>query len=245
MSSLRAVALITAFLVSGSVGLSQTPSSSPPGTQPAPPGPLGAGKAEARQPTSPASQPARQPATQPAAQPATRPASQPAARPVARPTTQPAVKEMSFNAITLDGRAIVVPQDYAGKLVLVSFWATWCPSSGRELPFWREAYEKYHDRGVEFIGLPTDKNRKVKEEQVRRFLQAYSITWPQVFDDAPTLAQKFGVITLPTSFLIDGDTGQVLLQGNTIRKVNLAKQIEALLERRAQAVQQAPATTQP
>lgn len=151
---------------------------------------------------------------------------------------------MSFAAVTLDGRVIRVPNDYAGKLVLVSFWATWCPSSNRELPYWKEAYTRYRGRGVVFLGVPTDKNRNRTEQVVRNFLEKNGVTWPQVFDDAPLLASMFGVDSLPTSFLVDGDTGIVLLQGNELRKRNLNRQLEAALESRAQATSR-PATTQP
>jgi thiol-disulfide isomerase/thioredoxin len=176
--------------------------------------------------------------------PASVPASRAASRPASQPTAHPRVKEMCFAAVTLDGRVTQVPRDYAGKLVLVSFWATWCPSSKRELPYWKDAYAKYHDRGLEFLGLPTDKNRKRSEQLVRQFLAKNEITWPQAFDDAPVLSGIFGVESLPTSFLVDGDTGAVLLQGDELRKKNLEKQLEAVFQNRAVATSQ-PACTQP
>jgi thiol-disulfide isomerase/thioredoxin len=151
----------------------------------------------------------------------------------------PTIKQMSFAAVTFDGRVIQVPRDYAGRLVLVSFWATWCPSSNRELPYWKDAYAKYQARGLEFLGLPTDKNRKRTEQVVRQFLDKNEIAWPQAFDDAPMLSNIFGVESLPTSFLVDGDSGAVLLQGNELRKKRLDQQLQAVLESRTQAGRQA------
>jgi thiol-disulfide isomerase/thioredoxin len=160
-----------------------------------------------------------------------------------RPTTQrfapPTVERMTFSAVTIDGHGVTVPDDYPGKLILVSVWATWCPSSNRELPFWKEAYAKYHDRGVEFVGLATDKNRKRSAEVVSKFLKDNGIVWPQIYEEAPEIALTYKADTLPTSFLVDGDSGKVLFQGGSIRKANLAKQLDTLLEQRAKA------TTQP
>ncbi len=138
-------------------------------------------------------------------------------------------KAIPFTTTTMSGGKIDFPKAYPGKLVLVTFWASWCPHCRQEIPFWREAYEKYHDQGLVMIGLPTDKNRGATAEKIADFVKTNQMSWDQVFDDAPALSQKYGARAVPTSFLVDGDTGQVLAQKREIRRDDLGKVIEAQL----------------
>lgn len=163
--------------------------------------------------------------------PSVAPASRPAVSPLATTqTTQSATPEfVRIMTATIDGYAVAIPGNYAGKLVLIHVWATWCPSCAREVPFWKEAYATYHDRGVEFLGLPTDKNRRTSEAGVRAGVARHGLTWSQVYEDAPSLSMELKANTIPMSFLVDGDTGEVFFKGNAIRKKNLARRIEEAL----------------
>ena len=163
----------------------------------------------------------------------TTPTSQPGvAKP---PMSQPAPPEyVRLLTATMDGMAVALPGNHSGKLVLVHVWATWCPSCAREVPFWKEAYTRFHDRGVEFLGIPTDKNRGTPEDRVRAGVQRHGLTWPQVYEDGPSLSLELGADTIPMSFLVDGDTGEVFFKGNVVRKKNLAKRIEESLLLKAQ-----------
>lgn len=205
-----------------------------------------------RQAVSPTSQPSAHPTPQPAVQPnpLPKPASQPAAKPTSQPVPKasPAPRHIQLFGTTIDGEGTLLPGDYAGKLVLVHVWATWCPSCKRELPFWKDAYAKYHDQGVAFLGLPTDQNRNRTEDLVRQFLLREAITWPQIYADAPRLSDAFGVETLPWPMLVDGDTGEVLAEGDALRKQNLARRIDQfLVHKQRQSAESAavPATSQP
>jgi len=130
---------------------------------------------------------------------------------------------------SLSGKTIDFPAAYHGKLVMVTFWATWCPVCKRELPYWRAAWTKYHDRGLEIIGLTTDANRHRGPEIVEPFLKANGIAWDVIYDGAPDISIKYGADSLPMSYLIDGDTGAVLAQGARLRSANLAKTIDRFL----------------
>src|SRR5881394_1919242 len=68
----------------------------------------------------------------------------------AEPTSQPAAAPTygtmhPFVSDTLDGNQIRVPEDFSGKIVLVTFWATWCPKCGAEIPYWKECWKECHD----------------------------------------------------------------------------------------------------
>jgi len=179
--------------------------------------------------------PVAAPSPAPAGAPSTAPAGTPSSAPVVSPAALE--KAIPFSATSLSGDKIEFPQAYAGKLVLLSIWATWCPHCRREVQFWRDAYDKYHNEGLEIIGLVTDGSRGTQAEKVAEFVKQNQMTWPQVFDDAPRLSQLYGTRSVPWSFLIDADTGRVLAQKKEVRKEALAKVIEEQLAiKKARAV---------
>ncbi len=108
-----------------------------------------------------------------------------------------------FEAKDLDGKPLSV-SNYKGKILLVDFWATWCGPCVFELPNVLKAYEKYHDKGFEIVGVSLDDS----EPKLRSFLKDKNMTWSQYFDGARwknKLAQKYGVQGIPATFLLDGD----------------------------------------
>jgi len=91
-----------------------------------------------------------------------------------------------------------------GKVVLVDFWATNCDPWKNDLPRLKELYAKYHSKGFEIVGVSLDGD---KADTVR-FVQSSGITWPIAFEQgglesAPALS--YGIIALPTQFLIGAD----------------------------------------
>ena len=135
-----------------------------------------------------------------------------------RPTgaTWPGQTVPAFEARTLDGATIRFPADYRGKLVLLDFWATWCPPCRGEIPHLVAAYEKFRGRGFEIIGVTLDRGR-ASPAYVREFVKDQRMTWPQVYDDAAILAGEYRVSGIPMAFLVDGDTGRLLNAGGALR----------------------------
>ena len=109
--------------------------------------------------------------------------------------------ELSFTAT--DGRKIDM-SDLRGKVVLLDFWATWCPPCVAEAPELVETYQKYHERGLEIIGISLDQNR----EALEKFTKENGMTWPQYFDGKGwdnDLAQRFKIQSVPTLWLFGKD----------------------------------------
>src|SRR4051812_13071476 len=94
--------------------------------------------------------------------------------------------------------------DLKGKVVLIDFWASWCEPCKQELPKLKKVYAQYHSQGLEVVGISCDSSG----EDLLKFLgQNRDVAWPQLFDAANPgwhkLAEKFGVNSVPTVFLID------------------------------------------
>jgi thiol-disulfide isomerase/thioredoxin len=110
-------------------------------------------------------------------------------------------KPLDLTFTALDGKEIDV-QKLKGKVVLVDFWATWCAPCMRELPHVKEAYQKLHAKGFEIVGISYDD----KKEVLQRVLSQEEMTWPQYFDEQDAgkkFAEDFGVMTIPTMWLVD------------------------------------------
>ena len=108
-----------------------------------------------------------------------------------------------FTITDLDGRTLS-SADWKGKVVLVNFWATWCPPCLAEIPDLIALQNKYRDRLV-VIGISED---EISPEVVKRFAAEKKINYP-IAMTSPDLYKRFtGINALPTTFMLDGD-GQI------------------------------------
>ena len=91
--------------------------------------------------------------------------------------------------------------DYRGKVVILNFWATWCPPCRREMPSMQRLYEKYKDAGFTVIAV----NQMEDPEHVFAFIGQLDTdpTFPMLFDPESLVSGAYGVKGLPTTFLID------------------------------------------
>jgi thiol-disulfide isomerase/thioredoxin len=111
----------------------------------------------------------------------------------------------------LDGRAVHVPGDFMGKVVLLEFWATWCGPCIRLVPQLRDVYAKYHGKGLEIVAVSEDDAED--RQKVIDMVKQERMNWVQIYDgkaDYTVAAVRYGAGALPWAALLDGDTGVVL-----------------------------------
>ncbi len=103
-----------------------------------------------------------------------------------------------LRATLLDGRALDLEQ-LRGKVVLVNFWATWCPYCRHEMPAMEAFYRDYRDKGFEIVALSQDDDAG----KVGEFLRQEGYHFPVALEPAGAATALGGVSRLPTSFVID------------------------------------------
>ena len=121
--------------------------------------------------------------------------------------------ELSRNEIRVFGRTLKGEKfdwaQFRGKLVLLDFWATWCGPCKQQMPLLIQLHKAYHDRGFEIIGINMDQ----RSDSLRKFLQSNPLPWPMLYDSQTnpdeSLSLYYGVMALPSMFLVDQD-GKVI-----------------------------------
>ena len=112
-----------------------------------------------------------------------------------------------------------------GKVVIVLFWATWCRPCTEELPQMMELYKQHKAAGLEIVGVNVDS----EGAPIQEYISQHKLPWPSIHEVGglqSSIAQQFGVITLPTTFLVD-KSGKVVSSAANLD--DLKKQVPELL----------------
>ena len=159
----------------------------------------------------------------------------------------PAVGEKAedFTTKTMSGKQIQLHKDFKGKLVLLDFWATWCPPCIGEIPHLREANKKYGEKGLVIVGITLDGSKNIATEKVSAFTKKKEMPWAQVYDDAREIAMTYQIQFIPTPFLIDGDSGKIIATKESLMGATLDKTLNKHVAAKMKEIKRKGGTSTP
>ncbi|MBL1276121.1 MAG: TlpA family protein disulfide reductase [Ectothiorhodospiraceae bacterium] len=134
-----------------------------------------------------------------------------------------------FTLPTLPNNAEINLKDFRGRVVLLDFWATWCPPCRRSFPWMDEMHSRYEEDGLTIIAVSVDKKRDL----IERFIQQMDPAFTVAHDPTGDIARSYRLRAMPTSYLIDRE-GNLVTSHMGFRsrdKVKLETEIQDLLEK--------------
>ena len=134
-------------------------------------------------------------------------------------------KAPAFALQDLDGKE-VSSSDFAGKVILLNFWATWCPPCQAEIPALKSLHNDYQARGFEVVGISVDEDGP---EAVQAFVKKKGINYPVLMSTDEVIGAYGGIRGIPTTFLISRDGKIVKKFFGEQRKSALEDAIKKLL----------------
>lgn len=108
---------------------------------------------------------------------------------------------IDFSLRTIDGEEIQLARYRGTKFVHLIFWATWCPSCTREIPKLKTLYQATTDKPYEILAIDVGYNDSVRK--VRLFQEQYQLPYKILFDETGEISRKYGVIGVPSHFVLD------------------------------------------
>ena len=133
---------------------------------------------------------------------------------------------LNYTVKDMNGASVKLA-DYKGKVILVNFWATWCPPCKAELPALIELYDRYKDQGLVVLGISGDDDA----ETLRAFASEWKITYPMIVGrDETDLMDSYGPIYgYPISVIVGRDGSVCGKHVGPATKEEFEREIKALL----------------
>jgi peroxiredoxin len=111
-----------------------------------------------------------------------------------------------FSGFTADGQKVSLA-DLSGRVVLLNFWATWCLECRLEMSAFERLHREFSVQGLAVVGI----NAREGTSTIREYARELGLTFPLILDSKGTINAAYGVIGLPTTFLIGRDGRPVAL----------------------------------
>jgi peroxiredoxin len=132
-----------------------------------------------------------------------------------------------FSLPSLSGEPVSIRR-WDGKVILVNFWATWCPPCRREIPAFMDLFGNYRERGFQIVGVAID-----DPDKVRSFVHNLGVDYPQLVgeQDAAKVSERYGnrYGALPYSVLIDRTGIIQFVRPGELRRELLESELKKLL----------------
>lgn len=102
-------------------------------------------------------------------------------------------------SITTDKGQQITPRDFGGKVLVLNFWASWCPPCVQEAPSLNEFAKELAPSGVVVLAVSVDQN----QSQYQAFIKKFQVAFQTVRDPEENLSYKYGTFQFPESYIID------------------------------------------
>jgi cytochrome c biogenesis protein CcmG/thiol:disulfide interchange protein DsbE len=132
----------------------------------------------------------------------------------------------NFSLKTADGTTIELAK-LKGKIVVVNFWATWCPPCRAEIPDFIKIQEQYKNKGLMIVGISLDQKGW---PAVKPFAEKTKFNYPIVLGNEDVVKAYGGIEAIPTSFFIDKKGFIVDKQVGMLSKEDFAQKLKSLLK---------------
>jgi peroxiredoxin len=110
----------------------------------------------------------------------------------------------AFTLEDIDGNKVSLA-DYSGKVVIVNFWATWCPPCRYEMPSMQRAYETLKQDNIEMLAVNVGEG----SETIFAFTADYPVEFPLIMDKTSAVTEKYNVAGIPATYVV-GPQGKLL-----------------------------------
>ncbi len=111
---------------------------------------------------------------------------------------QAGAKAPDFNLRDMNGKTVSL-SSLKGKVILLNFWATWCPPCKGEMPSMNKLYNELKSKGFEVVAVSTDNG----PSPVKEFLAKTHLDFTVLLDETKIVSREYKVFSMPTTFLID------------------------------------------
>lgn len=135
-------------------------------------------------------------------------------------------KAPEFSLKSVDGKTVKL-SDYKGKVVIIDFWATWCPPCRKGIPDLISIQNEFKDKVV-IIGISLDREKTIKD--VPGFVKNNGINYPVVYGDDKVVIDYGGIQSIPTSFVVDKNGTVVDMHVGLVSKDTFVNKIKELLK---------------
>ncbi|MDP1652631.1 MAG: TlpA disulfide reductase family protein [Rhodocyclaceae bacterium] len=132
----------------------------------------------------------------------------------------------AFKTVQLDGAPVDFPAAYAGKPVVLRFWADWCKYCEGEMKIIDTVWQRHAPSGLTILAV----NAGQDKDTVAAFMQKLGVGYTAAMDESSAIARRYGVVGLPTTYLIDG---QGIVRGKIVGEADAAmfeRHVQALLK---------------
>jgi cytochrome c biogenesis protein CcmG/thiol:disulfide interchange protein DsbE len=104
-----------------------------------------------------------------------------------------------FQTVTVDGKNVDYFSGYAGKPLVIRFWADWCKYCEGEMKAIESVYQRHKDKGLEVLAINAGQDKAT----IDAFIKKIGVTYPALLDEKSNIARSYGVVGLPTTYFVD------------------------------------------